>query len=140
MGAQMVTARLFGTIGVIENHNIESRLVPPESLPRLFEQRGCIRTIEDSAAGGFNRIQHRSPPRCMVSGKGHHRIRTHREGFEWLDLVDLEVEILLRFRRQETVTRKVSLKRFCSSFQGLAGRVEIQDRCVNHATGWAARE
>ncbi len=138
--AQMVSTKLFGTIGVIQDHNIESHLVLPESLPRLFEQRGCIRTIEDSTASGFNRVQHRSHPRCMVSGKGHHRIRAHREGFQRLDLVDLDVEILLRFRRQKTVTRKVSLKRFCGSFQGLAGRVEIQDRCANHAIGWAARE
>ena len=36
MGAQMVTTMLFGTIGVIQDHNIESHLVLPESLPRLF--------------------------------------------------------------------------------------------------------
>jgi len=35
--AQMVTTGLFGTIGVIQDHNIESHLVLPESLPRLFE-------------------------------------------------------------------------------------------------------
>src|SRR5258707_2216034 len=136
----MVSIKLLGTIGEIQEHNIETHLLLPESMPRMIEQRGCIRTIEDSTASGFNRVQHRSHPRCMVSGKGHHRIRAHREGFQRLDLVDLEVEILLRFMRQETVTSKVSLKRFRSSFQGLAGRVEIQDRCANHATGWAASE
>ncbi len=40
--AQMVSTKLFGTIGVIQDHNIESHLVVPESLPRLFEQRGCV--------------------------------------------------------------------------------------------------
>src|SRR5258708_39813900 len=54
MGAQMVPTGLFGTIGMIQDHNIESHLVLPENLPRLFEQCGCIRTINDSAAVGFN--------------------------------------------------------------------------------------
>lgn len=77
VSAQMVTTKLFGTIGVIQDHNIKSHLVLPESLPCLFEQRSCIRTVEDSAAGGFNRIQHRPHARCMISGKSNHRIRAH---------------------------------------------------------------
>ena len=69
MGAQMVTTRLFGTIGVIQDYNIEAHLVLPESLPRLFEQRGCIRTIKDGAASGFNRIQQRLRPGAWLAGK-----------------------------------------------------------------------
>src|SRR6267143_5245244 len=122
--AQMVSTKLFGTIGMIQDHNIESHLVLLESLPRLFEQCGCIGTIKDSTADGFNRIEHRPHPRCMISGKGHHRIWAHCERLQRSDSMDIEVEILLRFRRQETVAGKISFKRYCSSFQGLSGRVK----------------
>ena len=140
MGAQMITTRLFRTIGVIHDHNIESHLVVAKNLPSPFEQCGCIRTIEDSATHRPQSNQHRSHPRGVIGRKGHHRIRGDCERFQWLDLVDLDVEILLRFCRDETVPSKVSLERFCRSFQGLAGRIEIQDGCANHAIGWAARE
>jgi hypothetical protein len=76
----------------------------------------------------------------VVSGKCDHRIRTNRERLQRLDLVDLKLEKLLRFRRQELVIRKVSLKRLCGPFPGLPRRLEIQNGSSNHAVVWAARE
>jgi hypothetical protein len=37
MSAKMVTAKLFGTIGMIQDHNIKSHVVLLESPPSLFE-------------------------------------------------------------------------------------------------------
>jgi len=34
--AEMVTARLFGAVGVIQDYDIEGNLVFPETLPGLF--------------------------------------------------------------------------------------------------------
>jgi hypothetical protein len=48
--------------------------------------------------------------------------------------------MLLRFRSQETVVRKVSLKRLGGSFQSFARRIKIQDGRANHAIVCAARE
>ncbi len=50
MGVEMVIARLFWTVGVIQDYNIKPHLVLAKSLPILFEQRRSIRTVEDSAA------------------------------------------------------------------------------------------
>src|SRR6266851_568060 len=139
-GVEMIVARLFWTVGMIQDYSIKPHLVLAKNLPRRFEQRRSIRTVEDSAAVGFNRIQHRSHPGCMVGGKGHHRIWPNHKGLQGLDLVHLEVKNLLCFRRQQTVTRKVSLKRLCGSFRSLAGSVKVEDRRPNHAIAWAARE
>jgi hypothetical protein len=56
----------------------------------------------------------------MVGGKSAYRIRAKQEGFQGLNPVDLEVEIFFRFRRQEAVARKVSLKCLRGSFNGFA--------------------
>src|SRR5260370_10768675 len=98
MGVEMIIARLFWTVRVIQDYGIKPHLVLAESLPRLFEKGRSIRTVEDSAAVGFDRIQHRSHPRCMVGGKGHHRIRPDHKGLQGPDLVHLEVKTLLCFR------------------------------------------
>src|SRR6266404_4873168 len=81
MGAEMVSARLFGAVGVIQDYSIKSHLVMAKSLPSFFKQRRCIRTVEDSATVGFNRIEHRSHTRRMVGGKGDHRIQASHKGF-----------------------------------------------------------
>src|SRR5882724_1884068 len=52
-GVEMIIARLFWTVGVIQDYSIKPHLVLAKSLPRLFEQRRSIRTVEDSAAISF---------------------------------------------------------------------------------------
>src|SRR2546427_5939859 len=44
-GIEMVTARLFGTVGVIQDYIIKPHLVLAKSLPRLFEQRSEERRV-----------------------------------------------------------------------------------------------
>jgi len=140
MNAEMVTATLYGTVGVIQDNNIKPHLVLAESLPSVFEQRRSVRTVEDSAAVGLNRVQHRSHPGCVVGRKGHHRIPANHKGLQGLDLVQLEVKTLLCFRRQETVTRKVSLKGLCGPLQRLTRCIKLQHWSVSHAVSRAARE
>jgi len=59
----MVTAGLFRTICVIQDHNIKTDVVLSEGLPGPFEQRCCIRAIENSTAVGFDCIQPSPPSR-----------------------------------------------------------------------------
>jgi len=63
----------FGTIGVIQDHNIEiaSCAGPEKSATSVRTTLAVSRTIEDSAAGGpSNRVQHRSHlPGAWFSGK-----------------------------------------------------------------------
>src|SRR5215472_15277106 len=66
MSAEVVTAGLFGTVGMIQDYDIKSHLALAKSLPSFVEQRRCIRSVEDSAPFALNRIQHCPRPQGMI--------------------------------------------------------------------------
>src|SRR5260370_24346289 len=138
--AQVVLTRLVFAVGVIQNDKIKLHLVMLECPPSLFQQRGRVGTIEHSTTALFDGIQHGSHAHRVICRKSHHRIQTRIEVFQWVDLVNPNVQLSFSIRGKQTVLCEVSNECLRSSHCRLFRRIEMEHGRSNYAERGAARK
>jgi hypothetical protein len=129
-----------GTIGVVENDDVETQVVPVEGSPGVLRQYRRIGAVEQAVPVRLDRVEQGVHRRVVVGRKRRHAVRTGRKGLQRLDLVDLEIQALAGLGIEQARGSEIALEQPRRPV-GRGGRgLEVQARRRGHAVLWTTYE